>query len=208
MKQLNENTVRQITSGQVVTSVSNVVKELIENSIDAGATNIDVKLINFGLDLLEIKDNGSGVSPDNIELMVASHYTSKISDFQDLEKVTSYGFRGEALHSLCSVTSTLEIMSKRDQDQLAKIVKFDKNSKKISENNVAATRGTIIKAFDIFDNLPVRRNYYKKSLQRRKEDLKKIETFIWAYGLIHPKLRISLSHNKVHGVILRILDLK
>ena len=64
MKQLNKDTVRLITSGQVVTSVSNVVKELIENSVDAGATNIDVRLINFGLDLLEVKDNGSGVAAE------------------------------------------------------------------------------------------------------------------------------------------------
>ena len=65
MKQLSKDTVRLITSGQVVTSVSNVVKELIENSIDAGATNIDVRLINFGLDLLEVKDNGSGVAAES-----------------------------------------------------------------------------------------------------------------------------------------------
>ena len=68
MKQLNKDTVRLITSGQVVTSVSNVVKELIENSVDAGATNIDVRLINFGLDLLEVKDNGSGVAPEGKNL--------------------------------------------------------------------------------------------------------------------------------------------
>ena len=68
MKQLNNDTVRLITSGQVVTSVSNVVKELIENSVDAGATNIDVRLINFGLDLLEVKDNGSGVAPEGKNL--------------------------------------------------------------------------------------------------------------------------------------------
>ena len=72
MKQLNKDTVRLITSGQVVTSVSNVVKELIENSIDAGATNIDVRLINFGLDLLEVKDNGSGVAAEGktVEVLI------------------------------------------------------------------------------------------------------------------------------------------
>ena len=129
--------------------------------------------------------------------MVASHYTSKIDDFEDLAKVSSYGFRGEALHSLCSVSGTMEILSKRDVDQLGKTIKFDKNTKIISESNVAATRGTIIKAFDIFDNLPVRRNYYKKK-ERKNEDFKKIENFIWSYGLIHPKLRIALFHNKVY----------
>ena len=133
----------------------------------------------------------------DIEYMVASHYTSKIDDFEDLAKVSSYGFRGEALHSLCSVSGTMEILSKRDVDQLGKTIKFDKNTKIVSESNVAATRGTIIKAFDIFDNLPVRRNYYKKK-ERKNEDFKKIENFIWSYGLIHPKLRIALFHNKVY----------
>ena len=200
MNKLNDNTVRLITSGQVITSVSNVVKELIENSLDAGATNIDIKLTNFGLDLIEVKDNGSGVSSDNMEAMVASHCTSKIREFSDLSKVSSYGFRGEALNSLCSV-STLEISSKREEDKIGKCVKFSKVGQKISESNVAITKGTVIKAFDIFQNLPVRKNFYKKK-ERQKEDLKKIENFIWSYGIIHPNLRISLLHNK-HQIALK-----
>ena len=169
MNRLPENTVKLIKGGQVVTSVSNVIKELVENSIDAGATNIEVKLVNYGLDLIEVKDNGYGVSPNELELMVAGHYTSKIKNFEDLSHISTYGFRGEALNSLCLVSS-LEIISKRDQDQLAKNVKFDQNGRKIMEKKLASTRGTIIKAFNLFENLPVRKNFYKKG-SRQKEDL-------------------------------------
>lgn len=196
MNKLPKDTVKLIKSGQVVTSVSCVIKELIENAIDAGATNVDIKLTNFGLDCIEVKDNGGGVAPENIELMVAGHYTSKISSFDDLSTFESYGFRGEALHSLCTVVSELEITSKRDVDVLAKCVKFEsKSCAKVSISNVASTTGTTIKAVGLFDNLPVRKNFYKKG-NRGKEDLKKVESLIWAFGLIHPGLRLSLSHNK------------
>lgn len=194
MNKLPDTTVKLIKSGQVVTSVSSVIKELIENSIDAGATNVEIRLLNFGLDLLEVKDNGSGVAPEDLELMVAGHCTSKLKDFEDLTCIQTYGFRGEALHSLCSVAE-LEITSKRDQDQGAKQIKFDRNGQKIHQTMIASTRGTIIKAVNLFDNLPVRRNYYKKA-NRQKDDLKRTENLVMAFALIHPGLRIQLSHNK------------
>ena len=193
MNKLPANTVQLIKSGQVITSVWSVIKELVENSIDANATNIEVRLLNYGLDLIEVKDNGTGVDPKDIPLMVQGHCTSKIKSFEDLESVTSYGFRGEALHSLCSV-STMEISSKREQDKAAKSVKFDTTCQKVKETFVASTNGTIIKAFNLFENMPVRRNYFKKT-NRQKEDLKKTEIVLWSFAFVHPGLRISFHHN-------------
>lgn len=145
MNRLDKETVKLISSGQVVTSVSNVVKELIENALDAEASNIEIRLANFGLDCIEVKDNGNGVQSQQIDFMVKGHYTSKLKDFQDLNALNTYGFRGEALNSLCSVCSNLEIISKTENDQLGSQVKFDKNGQKIKDMKIATTRGTIIK---------------------------------------------------------------
>ena len=195
MEKLPENTVKLIKSGQVVSSIWSVIKELVENSIDAGATNVEVRLINFGLDCIEVKDNGLGVAANEIPQMVEAHCTSKIKNFDDLESVQSYGFRGEALHSLCSV-STLEITSKRVQDKTAKYIKFDSKLNRLKENFVAMTNGTIIRATNLFENMPVRKHYIKNSNKQKVEDLKKTEKILWSYGLIHPALRVSLNHNK------------
>ncbi len=128
MNKLPDKTINLIKSGQVVTAVSNVIKELIENSLDAEATNIEIRLSNYGLDALEVKDNGTGVAKDEIPKMVVGHCTSKITAFEDLVTVSSYGFRGEALHSLCSV-SDLTISSKQANDSVATLVSFDVSGK-------------------------------------------------------------------------------
>ena len=199
MNCLNEQTVKLIKSGQVVTSPSSAIKELIENALDAGATSIDIKLVNYGLDLLEVRDNGSGVAPEDIPVMVKGHFTSKIKNFDDLAKVSTYGFRGEALHSLCSV-SAFEIVSKRKVDQLAKKIQFDTKNQVLKESSMASNVGTTIRATQLFKNLPVRKNYFKSG-NRGKEDLKKTENLVWSYALIRPELRINLNHNQQSMVL-------
>uniref|UniRef100_A0A3P8WGV6 PMS1 homolog 1, mismatch repair system component n=1 Tax=Cynoglossus semilaevis TaxID=244447 RepID=A0A3P8WGV6_CYNSE len=103
MKQLPADTVRLLSSSQVITSVVNVMKELLENSLDAGASSIDVKLDNYGLDRIEVRDNGQGIKAADTSVMAVRHYTSKISSHEDLEHLETYGFRGEALGSICAV---------------------------------------------------------------------------------------------------------
>ncbi|XP_062045178.1 PMS1 protein homolog 1 isoform X5 [Lepus europaeus] len=103
MKQLPAATVRLLSSSQIITSVVSVVKELIENSLDAGATSIDVKLENYGFDKIEVRDNGEGVKAVDAPVMAVKYYTSKINSHEDLEHLTTYGFRGEALGSICCV---------------------------------------------------------------------------------------------------------
>ncbi|KAK2108699.1 ATP-binding mismatch repair protein [Saguinus oedipus] len=112
MKQLPAATVRLLSSSQIITSVVSVVKELIENSLDAGATSIDVKLIlmllleNYGFDKIEVRDNGEGIKAADAPVMAMKYYTSKINSHEDLENLTTYGFRGEALGSICCVAET------------------------------------------------------------------------------------------------------
>ena len=131
VKPIDRRTVHQICSGQVVLSLAVAVKELVENSLDAGATNIgnevgvvcrrghhhmydvlvlEVRLREHGLDLVEVSDNGSGVSEDNLEALTLKHHTSKIREFSDLEVgVATFGFRGEALSSLCALWYTVQL---------------------------------------------------------------------------------------------------
>ncbi|KNC74613.1 hypothetical protein SARC_12845, partial [Sphaeroforma arctica JP610] len=103
IKAIDKQSVHRICSGQVVVSLAVAVKELIENAIDAGATLIEIKLKNYGLEVMEVSDNGLGVAPANYESLTLKHHTSKISDFDDLAVIESFGFRGEALSSLCAL---------------------------------------------------------------------------------------------------------
>ena len=100
---IDKRTIHQICSGQVILSIATAMKELVENSLDAGATNIDIKLKNRGADILEVNDNGAGVEPHNFEALTLKHHTSKLKDFSDLASVETFGFRGEALSSLCAL---------------------------------------------------------------------------------------------------------
>ena len=100
---IDQKSIHQICSGQVVLSIATAMKELVENSLDAGATNIEIKVRNHGADVLEVIDNGCGVEPHNFEALTLKHHTSKLKDFSDLASVETFGFRGEALSSLCAL---------------------------------------------------------------------------------------------------------
>ena len=100
---IDKKSIHQICSGQVVLSIATAMKELVENSMDAAATNIDIRLKDYGAELLEVIDNGSGVEPHNFEALTLKHHTSKLRDFSDLASVETFGFRGEALSSLCAL---------------------------------------------------------------------------------------------------------
>uniref|UniRef100_A0A3B5MBI8 PMS1 homolog 1, mismatch repair system component n=1 Tax=Xiphophorus couchianus TaxID=32473 RepID=A0A3B5MBI8_9TELE len=116
MKQLPADTVRLLSSSQVVTSVVSVVKELMENSLDAGASSVDVKLENFGLDRTEVRDNGCGIKAADAPVMAVRHFTSKISSHEDLECLETYGFRGEALGSICAVAEVTVTTKTEEED--------------------------------------------------------------------------------------------
>lgn len=195
MKQLPPDTVRLLSSSQVVTSVVNVVKELMENSLDAGATSIDVKLENFGLDRTEVRDNGCGIKAADAPVMAVRHFTSKICSHEDLERLETYGFRGEALGSICAVAE-VAVTTKTEEDDVSTQYALDATGHVVSQRPSHVGRGTTVSVTKLFQNLPVRRHYYS-SAKKRKEELRKVQDLLMAYAIIKPELRLMLVHNKM-----------
>ncbi|NWU94953.1 PMS1 protein, partial [Upupa epops] len=197
MKQLPAETIRLLSSSQVITSVVSVVKELIENSLDASATNIDIKLENYGFNKIEVRDNGSGIKVADVPVMAIKHYTSKISSSEDLERVTTYGFRGEALGSICCISEVL-ITTRTADDDVSTQYALDCNGHVTSKKPSHLGQGTTVTVLKLFKNLPVRKQFYSTN-RKCKQELKKIQDLLTAYSIIKPDLRITLTHNK--GVI-------
>ncbi|XP_014809564.1 PREDICTED: PMS1 protein homolog 1 [Calidris pugnax] len=194
MKQLPAETIRLLSSSQVITSVVSVVKELTENSLDASATNIDIKLENYGFNKIEVRDNGNGIKADDVPVMAIKHYTSKISSSEDLERLTTYGFRGEALGSICCISEVL-ITTKTAADDFSTQYALDSNGHVTSKRPSHLGQGTTVTVLKLFKNLPVRKQFYSAT-RKCKEELKKIQDLLIAYGIIKPDLRITLTHNK------------
>lgn len=156
----------QIAAGEVVQRPESVVKELIENSIDAGATEITVLVRNAGKSLIHIIDNGSGMSKDDLELSILRHATSKVSSQKDLEAIRTLGFRGEALASISSVAH-LEIVTRNKDNKLGFKLSVEPNKKPIIEE-VNANIGTQILVKNLFYNVPARRKFLKSNLTEFK----------------------------------------
>uniref|UniRef100_A0A8C1JIN3 PMS1 homolog 1, mismatch repair system component n=1 Tax=Cyprinus carpio TaxID=7962 RepID=A0A8C1JIN3_CYPCA len=194
MKALPAETVRLLCSSQVITSVLNVVKELVENSLDAGSSSLEVKLENYGLDRIEVRDNGSGIKATDVPVMAVKHYTSKISCHEDLERLETYGFRGEALASLCAISEVV-ITTRTADDEFSIQYSVDHNGQIVSQKPSHLGEGTTVCAANLFKNLPVRRQYYSNT-KKCKEELKRVQNLLMAYAVVKPELRITLSHNK------------
>ena len=151
---LDELTANQIAAGEVVERPASVAKEMIENSMDAGATSITVEIENGGISLLKIIDNGSGIEKDDMALSFERHATSKIRSANDLKSISSFGFRGEALASVASVAEVEMISKVRDQSVGNRLV--IRGGKIIEENEIGCNEGTTMIVRDLFYNTPAR----------------------------------------------------
>ncbi|GFR30840.1 mismatch repair endonuclease PMS2 [Trichonephila clavata] len=180
IKPIDRTSVHKICSGQVVLTLAIAVKELVENSIDAGATTIEVKLEEQGSKSVEVIDNGKGVKACDFESLTLKHHTSKIADFSDVSFVSTFGFRGEALSSLCAL-SDLEIKTCHAESDVGTILSFDHNGILIESTPTARQVGTTVTLKNIFSTLPVRRKEFLRHL--RKEYVKLIQ-LLTAYCLI------------------------
>ncbi|KAK8079902.1 hypothetical protein PG997_007720 [Apiospora hydei] len=166
IKPIEARTIHQIQSGQVIVDLCSVVKELVENSVDAGATTIEVRFKNQGLDAIEVQDNGSGISKENYGTLALKHYTSKLLTYEDLTTLETFGFRGEALSSLCALSQfSVTTCSAADAPKGSKL-EFETSGKLKNTSVVAAQKGTTVTVQSLFNNLPVRRRELERNIKR------------------------------------------
>ncbi|MFN3283807.1 MAG: DNA mismatch repair endonuclease MutL, partial [Pseudothermotoga sp.] len=186
IKKLDPSVVSKIAAGEVVTGTHSVVKELIENSIDALATRIVVELLNGGKDEIRVQDNGEGMDREDLLLCFEPHATSKISSFEDIYLVKSFGFRGEALYSICQVSKT-KMISRTDRSQIGHEVEVVAGNL-IYERPVACQKGTTVIVRDLFFNVPARRKFLKSPAIEGRMAVESFERFC----LSHPQIAFIL----------------
>ena len=183
---LSDNVANKIAAGEVVERPASVVKELLENSIDAGATEIRVEIENAGRRLIRIADNGCGMLRDDALLAFERHATSKLSDVKDLLSIATLGFRGEALPSIASV-SRLVLETRAEEEQTGTRVEIA-GGKMLNVEEIGQSRGTTITVRDLFFNVPAR----KKFLRSEQTELAHVASLVTHYSLAHPDKAFDL----------------
>ena len=190
IQQLSTSVVNKIAAGEVIERPASVVKELLENSIDALATRIEVDAVNGGGELIRIVDDGEGIHPDDLLLAVTSHATSKIRDAEDLFEVQTMGFRGEALASVAEV-SRLRIRTRQADQQQGRELCVDLG-KITPPRECGCPLGTQIEIRNLFENTPVRRKFLKTV----STEFGHISEQFARIALAHPRLHMVLRHNE------------
>ena len=188
IKLLDEQTISKIAAGEIIENSASIVKELVENSIDAGADDILIELRGESTNYIKVSDNGSGFSEDDLELAFFRHSTSKLQVIEDLEKIRTLGFRGEALASISNI-SKIKLMTKREED-LAGNSLIIENGKILKKNKVGMPKGTTFIINDVFYNTPVR----KKFLRKDSTEINNIIDIVQ---------KIALSNNNIKFTLIR-----
>ena len=188
IQRLDPLLINQISAGEVIRQPASVLKELLENSIDAGSTSIYIKLDQGGKNLIEVQDNGEGIAKHDLPLAIATHTTSKIVDLEDLHTVASFGFRGEALASIASVSKFTLMSRKTDELEAAAIRVKGKNTDQVL-SITAHPIGTTVRVEDLFFNIPVRKKFLKQS----KTEYLSCEMIVKRIALAHPSVSIELN---------------
>lgn len=187
IKQLSVNLINQIAAGEVIERPSSVVKELVENSIDAGSSKIEISITNECRNI-RIADNGCGIHPDDVYVAFAKHATSKISDEKDLWNIHTLGFRGEALASICSIAKVTCISRTKEFDYGVKIIA---ENSEVSKTETGCALGTIMEIENIFSTQPARLKFLKSD----KTEFSYIQEVITSAALANPNIAFTLFHN-------------
>ena len=197
---LNQRLANQIAAGEVVERPASVIKELLENSLDAGASKLQVDVEQGGAKLIRVRDNGSGVLKDDLELALSRHATSKISELEDLENIASLGFRGEALASISSVSRLcMQSKSTEESDSSGWQIQAEGQDMEAKLEPVAHPQGTTVEVRDLFFNTPAR----KKFLKTENTEFKRIDEVVKRMALSRFNVEFNLSHNQrvVHKML-------
>ncbi|KAJ0324815.1 hypothetical protein Brms1b_001042 [Colletotrichum noveboracense] len=196
IKAIDGRTVHQIQSGQVIVDLCSVVKELVENSIDAGASSVDVRFKNQGLDSIEVQDNGSGISHDDYDTIALKHYTSKLSTYADLATLETFGFRGEALSSLCALSRFSIVTCLAKDVPKGTRLEFEISGKLGNTSVIAAQKGTNVIVENLFHNLPVRRRELERNIKR---EWNKVISLLNQYACIQTGVKFTVSQQPSKG---------
>jgi DNA mismatch repair protein MutL len=187
---LSSTAVRALGSGQILTDSVALVKELIENSLDAGASNITIEVSPNLVDIVQVRDNGSGIPPQDRDSACLRSHTSKISSFEDVQTVQTLGFRGEALSSAADQSETLILTTKIEGEATAAVLTVGRDGKVMGQKTTGAPVGTTVRVVGFLKRLPVRRENALKNTAKHWKMLKKI---LATYYLSRPSCRYSLK---------------
>lgn len=187
---LPEEVASAIAAGEVVERPASVVKELVENALDAGASEISIRIEAGGRSLIEVADNGQGISADETELALARYATSKLDSAEDLAAIQTLGFRGEALASIAAV-ARLELVSRAEGEEVGRRLIVE-GGKQTGLESIGAPAGTVVKVRDLFYNVPARQKFLKTEATERR----RINELVTRYALAYPDVRFKLQHER------------
>ncbi|NCF20752.1 MAG: DNA mismatch repair protein MutL, partial [Haliea sp.] len=188
---LSSRLANQIAAGEVVERPASVVKEVLENSLDAGATRVDIEVEAGGGKLIRIRDNGAGIPADELPLALARHATSKIESLEDLERVGSLGFRGEALASIGSVSRLTLTSNTDDSSSEGASAECEGRDMEVQVKPAPHPRGTTVEVRDLFFNTPARRKF----LRTEKTEFNHLEEVVKRLALSRFDVAFNLRHN-------------
>ncbi len=197
IRPLSPELINQIAAGEVVERPSSIVKELIENSLDAGANRIEVDIEDGGARLIRVRDDGIGISAEELPLAIAAHATSKIASMDDLERVRTLGFRGEALASIASISRFALTSRQADASEAWRI--SSENGQIADPRPAQHPRGSTIEVRDIFHNVPARRKF----LRAERTEFGHIDELVKAIALAQPRVEFRLTNNAKPSRFLR-----
>lgn len=196
MERLDRKVVHEICANQAVVTLSACVKELVENSLDAGATRIEVRFRESGAELIEVIDNGSGIAAENFEKLAARHATSKIRSFNEIHStLNTYGFRGEALSAICTLAD-LTVCTRTADAAAAAHLKYDHFGSLAEKNSEAREVGTTVTVCNLFSRLPVRHREFMRGLKTQFSSTLKL---LQAYAIGLPAVRFHVNTERPRG---------
>ncbi|RMZ90418.1 hypothetical protein DV736_g2354, partial [Chaetothyriales sp. CBS 134916] len=205
IKPIEAKSVHQIQSGQVIVDLCSVVKELVENSLDAGATSVEVRFKNSGLDAIEIQDNGSGIAASNYQNVALKHYTSKLLNYDDLSTLQTFGFRGEALSSLCALSHFAIVTAQAHEVPKGSRLEFEASGELKSTTTTACQRGTTAIVDGLFNALPVRRKELSKNIKR---EYGKVLGLLHAYACVGVNVKFTVKNTIPKGKTMTVFSTK
>ena len=189
IKALDQTTIAKIAAGEVVERPASVIKELVENALDAGSTEIVIELDEGGRNLIRISDNGCGMEPEDVERSVQSHATSKIAAIEDLDSLATLGFRGEALNSIAAVSRMSIVARTPDNDTGHRVVVH--GGETVASEPAARVPGTTIEVANLFYNVPARLKFMKSA----RSEIQAVNTLVSRFIIAHPGVAFRLTNN-------------